>query len=117
MEVKELEEELKNKYFETTINKNHCLPIELGGTNMILKVLNIDLVKSGISELDNTAVKTFGLYVKETAFEFSLAKDISDIKLKGMNNTLKIWELEDLIKSLRISSVWLFLQEDTLLTI
>lgn len=87
IDVKDLEEELKNKYFDTTINKNHCLPLEIGGTNMIMKVINIDLVKTGITEIDNMSLKTFGLYVKETAFEFSLAKDISDLKLKGINST------------------------------
>ena len=83
IDEKDIEEELKKKYFDTIINKSHLLPLEVGGTNMILKTLDIEMLKTGIPEIDNSSFhKNFGLYVKETQLDFTIGKDISDIKIK-----------------------------------
>ena len=83
LDEKEIEEEVKKKYFDTIINKSHFLPLEVSGANMILKTTEIELQKTGIPEIDKSDFnRNFGLYIKETQFDFTVSKDSNDLKIK-----------------------------------
>lgn len=83
LDEKDIEEEFKKKYFDTIINKTHFLPLEVAGANCILKTTELELQKTGIYEIDRMEFnKNFGLYTKETQFDFNVSKDSQDLKIK-----------------------------------
>jgi vesicle-fusing ATPase len=83
IDEKNIEDEIKKKYFETIFNLKHMLPLEVEGSNLLLRVTDIELQQTGITELDKSSLdKSFGIYVKETQFDFSVANSISDVKIK-----------------------------------
>ena len=85
IDEKDLEEEMKKRYFDTVINKSHMLPLEIAGTNMVVRVLEVEILKTGIAEIDNTTTNNnFGLYAKETQLDFVVGKDVADVKVKSM---------------------------------
>ena len=50
---------------------------------MILKTTEIELQKTGIPEIDKSDFnRNFGLYIKETQFDFTVSKDSNDLKIK-----------------------------------
>ena len=84
IDEKDIEEEVKKKYFDSVVNKTHFLPLEVSGANLILKANEIELLKTGIPEIDNSTFnRNFGLYVKETQFEFVVSKEsTNELKIK-----------------------------------
>ena len=83
LDEKDIEEEFKKKYFDTIINKTHFLPLEVAGANCILKTTELELQKTGMYEIDRMEFnKNFGLYTKETQFDFNVSKDSQDLKIK-----------------------------------